>query len=260
MSLCALESKKYNKVIYNEKETLIYNGFKKAINGDFKNECRWISRETFNELKTTDPYVAICYSFGNNLKAYCYSEILEIWKEALHYARVFKDYSKFKEFGINSDGSKSDIIKNYEIYKKKYAEYVNTNNITTDALHLGELESMERLTRLESMERLTRLQSIESLNLSYESVDIPKDSVIYCDPPYINTHTYLSEFDHNKFYDWCRHQKSLIFVSEYNMPEDFYLIAEFRRKEIFNTNAKDVYEKLYCNKPFKPLYSKIKLF
>ena len=238
-----------------------------------KNENRWISRDDFEKLKTTDPYVAICYSFGNNLKAYCYSTILEPWKEALHYARVFKDYSKFEKFGIKSDGSRLDIIKNFEEYKQKYINYIN-DIINCDALHISELENLERLERLksiftvddkhfgelQSIESLNRLQSIESLNLSYELVDIPNNSIVYCDPPYANTHTYLSEFNHSEFYDWCRRQSSLVFISEYNMPEDFYLVAEFKRKEIFNSNSKDVCEKLYCNKPFNPIGKKIKLF
>lgn len=235
-----------------------------AITGQFKNENRWISREDFKKLKTIDPYVAICYSFGNNLNAYCYSIVLEPWKEALHYARVFKDYSKFKEFGIDSDGSKLDIINNFEDYKQKYIKYIN-NSINCDAQHINELESLERLQRLKSIvtiddKHFGELQSIESLNLSYDLVSIPKDSVVYCDPPYANTHTYLSEFNHFEFYDWCKKQSSLVFISEYSMPEDFYLIAEFKRKEIFNSNSKDVCEKLYCNKPFNPIGKKIKLF
>ena len=44
---CALQSGKYSKVIYNELEPLIYKGFKMAVNGEFKNETRWISREDF---------------------------------------------------------------------------------------------------------------------------------------------------------------------------------------------------------------------
>ena len=280
MTQCALESKKYDKVIYNEKETLIYNGFKMAVTGQFKNEKRWIDREIFNELKATDPYVAICYSFGNNLKSYCYSEILEPWKEALHYARVFKDYSKFKKFNINSNGSKTDIIKNFNAYKQKYTEYINSN-ISCDAMHFAELEHLERLSRLEHLERLSsftvkqdnkhfaelqsleslcRLQSLECLNESYENVKIPLNSVVYCDPPYKDIATYLSEFNHEDFYNWCRKQKSLVFISEYGMPDDFYLIHTFKRKDIFSDNSKDVMECLYCNKPFKVIGQSKKLF
>lgn len=68
MSDCALQSGKYNKVIYNELDTLVFKGFKMAVNGEFKGEKRWISRDDFQRLKDIDPYAAICFSFGNGLK------------------------------------------------------------------------------------------------------------------------------------------------------------------------------------------------
>lgn len=85
MTDCALQSGKYKKAIYNEIEPLIYEAFKKAVHGDFKNESRWISRDDFFKLKDTDPYAAICFSFGNNLKSYCYSPEIERFKKHLHY-------------------------------------------------------------------------------------------------------------------------------------------------------------------------------
>ena len=43
-------------------------------------------------LKDTDPYVAICFSFGNDLKTYCYGKDIEETKKALHYAIFFSSY------------------------------------------------------------------------------------------------------------------------------------------------------------------------
>lgn len=57
-----------------------------------------------------------------------------------------------------------------------------------------------------------------------------EDSIIYCDPPYKGTKTYNTSknFNYNGFYDWCRDQskRNLVFVSEYNMPEDFICVWE----------------------------------
>ena len=47
ISHCAAMSGKYKKVIYNEFEPLVYKGFKMAVNGEFSNENRWISRKDF---------------------------------------------------------------------------------------------------------------------------------------------------------------------------------------------------------------------
>ena len=66
--------------------------FVKALQGGFDDEDRWISREDFFRLKGTDPYVAICFSFGNDLKTYCYGKEVEPLKKALHYAIFFDSY------------------------------------------------------------------------------------------------------------------------------------------------------------------------
>lgn len=105
ISHCAARSGRYKKVIYNELEPLVYNGFVKAISGGYANERRWISREDFHRLKGIDPYAAMCFSFGTALDNYAYSKEVEPWKRALHYARVFGDTSEFERFGIHTDGT-----------------------------------------------------------------------------------------------------------------------------------------------------------
>ena len=103
---CALLSGKYEHVHYNELNPLIVKAFKMSVNGEFKNENRWISREDFYKLEDTDPYVSLCFSFGNNSdKGYCYSREIESTKKALHYAICFSDFSLLKELGININES-----------------------------------------------------------------------------------------------------------------------------------------------------------
>lgn len=70
-----------------------------ALNGKYNDESRWISREDFFRLKDTDPYVAVVWSFGNNLRDYLYSREIEPLKKAIHYAMFFSDYSLGKELG-----------------------------------------------------------------------------------------------------------------------------------------------------------------
>ena len=53
--------------------------FHDAIHGRWNDEKRWISREDFNAMKSTDPYVRICWSFGNNQSDYMYSKEIEPW-------------------------------------------------------------------------------------------------------------------------------------------------------------------------------------
>lgn len=73
--------------------------FVDALNGKYKDDTRWISREDFFRLKDSDPYVAFVWSFGNNLRDYIYSREIEPLKKAIHYALYFNDYSLAAEMG-----------------------------------------------------------------------------------------------------------------------------------------------------------------
>lgn len=85
------------------------------------------------------------------------------------------------------------------------------------------------------------------LNLSFEN------SIIYCDPPYKGTTSYKTDsFPYEQFYEWCRLMKSkgnVVFVSEYNMPEDFIEVWRGEIKTNFASSRKsathNAIEKLY---------------
>ena len=89
---CALLKNKFPHVHINDINPMMPQAFVKALQGGFDDEDRWISREDFFRLKDTDPYVAICFSFGNDLKTYCYGKEVEPLKKALHYAIFFDSY------------------------------------------------------------------------------------------------------------------------------------------------------------------------
>lgn len=58
--------------------------FRDAIDGKYRNECRWISRDDFFRLKDIDPYVRLCWSFGNDMKTYMYAPKVERFKKHMH--------------------------------------------------------------------------------------------------------------------------------------------------------------------------------
>ena len=139
----AMLSGKYSAFIANDIDGAMPQLFLDAINGKFKDEKRWISREDFEREKTTSAYVRSVWSFGNNGVDYMYSKEVEPWKKALHYARVFGDFSLLREFGIDSDGSRADIINHRDEYKKKYVAWYVENVIgkTFDESLIKELEA-----------------------------------------------------------------------------------------------------------------------
>ena len=251
MTHCALLSGKYEFVHYNELNPLVFKAFKMALNGEFKNENRWISREDFERLKDSDPYIACCYSFGNDSKTYAYNKEREKFKKAVHYSIFFDDnsllnkYIDLKDFKYSSGNIKERRL--------ELQRYMKTNLI----------ESLERLERLQSLERLNNVRVLLS-NLSYDEVPIENDSVIYCDPPYLKVTKKKrynnSDFNHNSFYDWARKQNN-IFISEYTMPDDFEVVYQKEKRCCLglNNNTKTV-EKLFVNNGHKFAYTQNNLF
>lgn len=73
-----------------------------------------------------------------------------------------------------------------------------------------------------------KLRGVDFRHSSYQDLDIPEGSVIYCDPPYQSTTKYAHKFDHLEFWEWCRKksQYNELFVSEYAAPDDFVCIWE----------------------------------
>ena len=70
------------------------------------------------------------------------------------------------------------------------------------------------------------LLDVEFVHSTYKDLEIPSESIIYCDPPYENTAQYknVDNFNHKEFWQWCRDMTKAghkVFVSEYNAPNDF---------------------------------------
>lgn len=99
VSHAALLMKKFEHIYINDVNWMCPTLFMDALAGKYNNETRWISREDFFRLKDTDPYVAVVWSFGNNMRDYLYSKEIEPLKKAIHYAMFFGDYSLAKELG-----------------------------------------------------------------------------------------------------------------------------------------------------------------
>ncbi len=97
---------------------------------------------------------------------------------------------------------------------------------------------------------------ITSSVADYTTVQIPKDSVIYCDIPYKDTSVYDkdNDFDYDRFYDWAEKQTEPVFISSYEMPQDrFRCIEEFRHRSILSATANNaVTERIFIPIHQKP--------
>ena len=248
--------------------------FKDAIDGKYKDEKRWISRKTFLSEKDTDPYIKYCWSFSNNGNDYMYSLKLEPYKEALWEAVVNDDWTLMKKrlpevaerCKLKLDDIK-DIKQRRITNQNEIRDWITEQIKTEEGLKFVQNHSFYKTCRgiksmtwqptLQSLERLQSLQSLERLQItkgSYTDVNILPNSIIYCDPPYINTHKYdNAEFDYEEFYDWCEKQEVPTFISEYYMPEDrFIKIWEITKKRKCSATKVTVCdEKIYIPKKWE---------
>lgn len=116
VSHAALLRRKFKHIHINDLNWMCPTLFIDALNGKYENDTRWISREDFFRLRDTDPFVAIVWSFGNNMRDYLYSVEIEPLKRAIHYAVFFDDYEPGLALGYDFSFTKSFVT-----HQQKYA-------------------------------------------------------------------------------------------------------------------------------------------
>ena len=95
-------------------------------------------------------------------------------------------------------------------------------------------------TKRNALKQSPKIQSVQFICDSYENLSF-ENTLIYCDPPYQGTSGYKTgAFDHDKFFNWCREQSknNVVFVSEYNAPDDFECVWQGEIKTNFASQRK----------------------
>lgn len=252
----AMLSGKYQRFVINDLRGWLPDAFREAINGGYAHEDRWISREDFECLKSTDAYAAMCFSFGNDCRTYMYARGLEPYKRALHYAIFWRDFAPWAALCPETADALASGLAPIEDRKQRRVQAGHfiveslKAQLAAEMLTPGILDkpiyrqikpkdtphSMQSLQSLQSLESLERLQSLQSLpgaltahSGDYRELCFDEPGIIYCDPPYKSTkERYGREFDAEAFYGWCEAQKLPVYISEYQMPEErFVCVAEW---------------------------------
>ena len=127
---------------------------------------------------------------------------------------------------------------------KWFGGYARGNDIKGNARNYT-LESKKNI-----MNQSVRLQDVLFIHSSYDELEIPDNSIIYCDPPYENATSYKDKFNHSKFWEWCREMSKKghkVFISEYNAPDDFKCIwqQEVNSSLTKDTGSKKAIERLF---------------
>lgn len=184
---------------------------------------------------------------GNRI-ANDYNEyISEMWNRMVNHG--FIPPNNVTEIEYNS------IKKNKDNYPKELVGFVGVA-LTFGSTWFGTYARNKRGVNyaLEGRKNLIKqieyLKGTQFVSGSYDEINIPENSIIYCDPPYFGVAGYKDKFDSHKFWQWCREMKikgHSIFISEYTAPNDFICVWE---KEMpTNMNAK------YSTKPTEKIFT-----
>ena len=90
------------------------------------------------------------------------------------------------------------------------------------------IDSMSEAVRAIA-KQIPNLQGVEFRSGDYKGLQIPEESIIYCDPPYMGTTGYSDGINHDEFWQWCRervYDGHKVYISEYQAPDDFITIWE----------------------------------
>lgn len=244
----AILSGKWKKFIANDIDGALPKFFLECAYGLHTTDkhAEWISRDDFDRLKSTDTYISLVWSFGNNRKDYLYGKNIEELKHAYHDAVYFGNIDALKPFGIKlSLSEKEHVYDRYLDYQRQLkARGTNDNEAIERQIEI------ERLQSLQSLQSLKFLENIQPFGIDYQSVEIPDNSLIYCDIPCCDTNCgNYTGFDHQRFYKWAEEQDN-IYISEYEMPEDFIEVAIISKTVLSasNGNSGVADEKLFTNR------------
>ena len=251
---CAMLSNKYKRFICND----INNTpmiFRRAINGEFRGFSYVPTREEFFE--SDDPVIKLIYSFGNDRETYLWSREIEPVKVCA--SRMISANSQYERRMWYRK-----FMDNLEEYISKYGEVVDAGHTkqlqSLERLEsLQSLQSLERLQSLQSLERLESLQSLEILQQDYKTVEIPPNSLVYCDPPYRDTSGYNgTTFDFVAFDKWLADVDFMVVVSEYTAPNDCVEVASIDKRSLLCATGRRTVkqEKLFVQSRFLDEYKK----
>lgn len=154
-------------------------------------------------------------------------------------------YDQMRSFMPKLDKEYEEVVGLYKLRKSLESLQSLQSLQSLESLQsLHSLESLQRLQRLQSLASLQRLQRLTISKADYKDIFVSEPTtVIYCDPPYINTSGYEdaireSGFNHAEFYDWCEAQKGLVVLSEYTAPVDRFTCVWSKEKRVLSAGAK----------------------
>lgn len=197
---------------------------------------------------------AICEVQGNRIANDVHYYLVEMWK-ALTGGWAPKKYTReeYKHIRENKDKHPPHEVGwvgfNCSYSGKWFGGYAGQTKTKIGTSRDYQEEALRNVKK-----QLSTMQGVLLQNKPYDELQLPPNSIVYCDPPYEGTTKYANEFDHAYFWDWVRatsRQGHTVFVSEYNAPDDFECVWQKEAKSSLSANGKIGGNKNSVEKLFK---------
>lgn len=109
-----------------------------------------------------------------------------------------------------------------------FARNVRKDRPNADVLNRTS-KSYSKQSKNNILKQVPFLKGVLFSSVDYKELDIPDNSIIYCDPPYEGTTKYKDSFNHADFWEWCKEKHfegHKLFVSEYHAPDNWKPVWE----------------------------------
>ena len=233
MTHAAMVSGKYRRFVANDLRGDVIRLFVDCAEGrrPAGDDWRAVTREEFR-FRRNDPLIRLVWSFGNNGRTYIYNAETEPAKIAAHEMLV-----------AGTVADRADA-------------FLRMIRATGGMFPIKQMASLTRLQRLQSLGSLQSLGRLSRLTVSerdYAEVEIPPGAVVYADPPYhgadeVNNRFY-GAFDYDRFDAWLRAVPFPVYVSGYDMPDDFNVVWQTEKSVLLcSGGAKKRTEKLFLHR------------
>lgn len=200
------------------------------------------------------------YNDVNECLVACLQALSEGWQPPKEITRGFYSECRTKYNTLSYTEDEKKIIGYVGINGSYGGRYYDGGYAGITCTKLGK----ERNYPLEAYNNVTKqfsnskMKGVTYISGSYLDLNIPPNSIIYCDPPYKGTKEYIeakkSGFDSDKFWKWCFEMKTrghVVYVSEYKAPPEVECVWEKVFKSSLSANGVCGGSKLSVERLFK---------
>lgn len=197
----------------------------------------------------------ICEVDGNRIANDINKYLIAMWKELIYNNFKPKKYDKiFYNLVKNNKDEYEDYLVGWLGFNCSYSGKYFGGFAGETLTKYGTIRDYQQEAINNINKQIEKLKGVNFHNKNYNKLEIPSNSIIYCDPPYENTTKYQNSFNHELFWDWCRKitkEGHKVYISEYNAPNDFICIWQKEVKSSLSANGKSGGSKNSIEKLFK---------